>query len=91
MASIDLVFSFKSDESVSIIAIDTDYFISHPSILDTEIVEYDVESSTINVRCQLNESSDIEGDVIPNLDYGFYFDDKREAEYDTELIDSIKV
>lgn len=90
MASVDIVFKFDSNEDIQDIASESDYHVSHSDFSDTEVVECNEDKSTITVRCQIREgvgNDVVDNEVIPELDYGFYFNENRNKEYNSELID----
>jgi DNA-binding sugar fermentation-stimulating protein len=90
MTSVDIVFKFDGNEDIQDIASESDYHVTHSAITDTEVIECNEEDSTITVRCKISErvaNDVVDNEVIPELDYGFYLDDKREKEYSAELID----
>lgn len=90
MSAVDIVFHFDGNEDIHEIASESDYHVSHSFISSTEVVECNEDNSTIAVRCQIQEgvvNDVVDNEVVPELDYGFYLDDKREKEYSAELID----
>lgn len=90
MASVDIVFKFDGNEDIQEIASESDYHVTHSAITDTEVIECNEEDSTITVRCRVKDGVGnyvVDNEVIAELDYGFYSNTKRDAEYSAELID----
>ena len=90
MASVDIVFKFDGNEDIQVIASETDYHVTHSAITDTEVIECNEEDSSVTVRCKIKDGVGddvVDNEVVAELDYGFYLNEKRDKEYSAELID----